>query len=86
LRFLVLAGLTPYEALVTGTRNVAAVLDRPAIDGTVAPGARADLVLLEANPLEDIGNTGRIGGVMVGGRWLSREQLDQRLASYSIPR
>jgi hypothetical protein len=75
----VAAGLTPYEALVTGTRAVAAhfgTLDRA---GTVEPGKRADLVLLEGNPLQDIGNTSRIAGVMIGGRWLPKSEIDRRL-------
>jgi imidazolonepropionase-like amidohydrolase len=75
----VAAGLTPFEALVTGTRAVAAhfgTLDRT---GTVEAGKRADLVLLEANPLEDIANTARIAGVMIGGRWLPRHEIDRRL-------
>jgi imidazolonepropionase-like amidohydrolase len=86
LRFLVLAGLTPYEALVTGTRNVATFLGRPAGDGTVGAGARADLVLVHGNPLEDIGNTTRIAGVMIGGRWLPREAIDGRLRQYVVAR
>jgi imidazolonepropionase-like amidohydrolase len=75
----VASGLTPYEALATGTRNVAmhyGTLDRT---GTVEAGKRADLVLLQGNPLQDIGNTTRIDGVMIGGRWLPRSELDRRL-------
>jgi imidazolonepropionase-like amidohydrolase len=45
----------------------------------VAVGKRADLVLLAGNPLEDIGRTAAPNGVMVGGRWLARTELDQRL-------
>jgi imidazolonepropionase-like amidohydrolase len=86
LRFLVLAGLTPYEALVTGTRNVATFLGRPAGDGTVVAGARADLVLVHGNPLEDVGNAARIAGVMVGGRWLTRDAIDGRLREYVVAR
>ena len=75
----VAAGLTPYQALATGTRNVAAhtgTLDR---SGTIEAGKRADLVLLQANPLQDIRNTSRIAGVMIGGRWLPKTELDKRL-------
>jgi imidazolonepropionase-like amidohydrolase len=75
----VAAGLTPYQALATGTRNVAAhtgTLDRT---GTIETGKRADLVLLEGNPLQDIRNTSRIAGVMIGGRWLPKAELDKRL-------
>lgn len=74
LAYLVGAGLTPLEALQTGTLNVARYLgetDR----GRVAPGMVADLILLEANPLEDIENTTRIAGVFHGGEWLDRAAL-----------
>jgi imidazolonepropionase-like amidohydrolase len=47
----------------------------------VAVGQRADLLLLEGNPLEDITRTSRIAGVLLHGRWLSRGDLDQRLAA-----
>ena len=69
------AGLTPYEALVTSTRNAAEFLRRADTRGTVAAGARADLVLLDANPLIDIRNTRRIDGVMVAGRWYDAAAL-----------
>jgi hypothetical protein len=48
--------------------------------GTVAAGKWADLVLLVGNPLENIANTSRIAGVMIGGRWFSRSTLVPRLA------
>ena len=48
--------------------------------GTIEVGKRADLVLLDANPLVKIGNTRRIAGVMLGGRWLDRKKLDAMLA------
>jgi imidazolonepropionase-like amidohydrolase len=76
----VASGLTPYQALATGTRNVAAyagTLDRT---GTIETGKRADVVLLQANPLQDIANTTRIAGVMIGGRWLAKADIDRRLA------
>lgn len=75
----VAAGLTPYQALATGTRNVAAhlgILDRA---GTIETGKRADVVLLEGNPLQDIANTRRIAGVMIGGRWIPKGEIDRRL-------
>ena len=75
----VASGLTPYQALATGTRNVAAYLNR-ADGGTVRQGARADLVLLDANPLENIANTTRIAGVIVAGRWIPKTEIDRRLA------
>ena len=70
---LVAAGLTPYEALRTGTVAVAEFLGSNT--GTVAVGREADLVLLDANPLEDIGNSRRIHGVMLRGDWYSSSDL-----------
>jgi imidazolonepropionase-like amidohydrolase len=75
LRMLVEAGLTPYEALATGNVNVAKFLQEEDSFGTIAPGQRADLVLLEANPLADVGNLRQIAGVMLQGRWLSQADL-----------
>ena len=79
LKALVTAGLTPYQALEAGTKNPALYFGLEESFGTVEVGKRADLILLEANPLEDIGNVGRNTGVMVGGRWLSREEIERRL-------
>lgn len=77
LAYLVDAGLTPYQALSTGTVNVAEYLGSNI--GSVATGRDADLLLLDANPLEDIRNTQRIHGVMLRGVWYSRADLDRRL-------
>ena len=73
--YLVEAGLTPLEALQTGTVNVARFLDRPD-EGVIAPGFRADFVLLRANPLEDITATTQINGVAQDGQWYNRATLD----------
>ena len=85
---LVDAGLTPYEAIEAGTTNAARYLGDGA--GTIAKGERADLVLLEKNPLDDIANSRTIAGVMVRGRWLDRAEIDERLEglvkSYSRPK
>jgi imidazolonepropionase-like amidohydrolase len=78
---LVAAGLTPYQALKSGTANVGTYFGTQASVGTVAAGKRADLLLLDANPLTDIANSSRIAGVMVNGRWLSKADIDSRLAS-----
>jgi imidazolonepropionase-like amidohydrolase len=75
----VASGLTPYQALATGTRNVATHFGTLDQTGTIEAGKRADLVLLQGNPLQDIGNTSRIAGVMIGGRWLARAEIDRRL-------
>ena len=72
---LVQAGLTPMQALQTATRNPAQYLGRSKELGTVEAGKIADLVLLDANPLEDIGNTRRIAAVVVGGKLLPRAAL-----------
>jgi imidazolonepropionase-like amidohydrolase len=76
---MVASGLTPYEVLVTGTRNPAVYFGTPDDFGTVAVGRRADLILLEANPLQDIANARRVAGVMVRGRWLPQQEIQQRL-------
>jgi imidazolonepropionase-like amidohydrolase len=74
------AGMTPYQILVSGTRNVGEYFKGSDSFGTIAPGKRADLVLLDANPLTDVGNLSRISGVMLRGRWLPRAEIDARLA------
>ena len=71
---LVTAGLTPYEALRAATANAGAFFGDPASSHTIVEGQPADLVLLDANPLEAIGNTRRIAGVMVRGKWLQRQE------------
>jgi imidazolonepropionase-like amidohydrolase len=77
LQLLVEAGLTPYEALRAGTVDAAAYLGDDF--GTVLVGQRADLVLVEANPLDDVKNAARRVGVMVRGRWLPAAELQKRL-------
>jgi len=49
----------------------------------VAEGKRADLLLLDGNPLASVANVGRIAGVMIGGRWLSKVEIDRRLEGYA---
>jgi len=80
LAYLVAAGLTPYEALRTGTVNAAAALGRAGEFGTVAVGQRADLILLEANPLADVAHVQQRVGVMLRGQWLPETQLQTLLA------
>lgn len=75
LSLLVAAGLTPYEALRAATYNAAAWFGEQNHWGSIAPGQRADLVLLEANPLEDIRHIRRVNGVVLNGRWLPLSQL-----------
>jgi imidazolonepropionase-like amidohydrolase len=78
---MVAAGLTPFEALRAGTASAAEFLGTNA--GIVAVGKDADLVLLNANPVEDIENSKRIHGVMLRGQWLSRRTLDDRLERFA---
>jgi len=77
---LVKAGLTPMEALQSATRNPAKYLGLLNSLGTIEKGKLADLVLLDANPLQDISNTQRIAAVVITGKLLSRETLDKMLA------
>jgi imidazolonepropionase-like amidohydrolase len=64
------------EALQTATLNPAKFLGRTNDSGTVEIGKFADLVLLDANPLDDIRNTQKISAVVLGGRYFSRADLD----------
>jgi imidazolonepropionase-like amidohydrolase len=76
----VAAGFTPMEALQTATLNPAKFLGMDDRLGTIEKGKLADLVLLDANPLDDIRNTRKIAAVIVNGRYLSRADLDKMLA------
>jgi len=75
------AGLTPYQILASATRVVGEHLKATDTFGTVTTGARADLLLLEANPREDLGALARRAGVMVRGRWLPEEEIQRGLAA-----
>lgn len=74
------AGLTPYEVLRTGTVNVGRYFADEDTFGMVAEGHRADLILLDANPLEDLTTISSPQGVMIRGQWLDRDTLDATLA------
>jgi imidazolonepropionase-like amidohydrolase len=76
---LVQAGLSPYEALRAATSGAAEFMGASAEWGTVAVGARADLLLLEANPLEDVRHATRRVGVMVRGQWFEQAALQGQL-------
>ena len=79
------SGLTPWQILTMGTSNVAHYargdLKLDGDFGTVMPGNRADLLLLDANPLSNAANVARRAGVMVRGRWLPEREIQTRLAS-----
>jgi imidazolonepropionase-like amidohydrolase len=79
LALFVKAGLTPMQALQTATRNPAVFLGMLDDTGTIEKGKRADLVLLDANPLDDIDNTRRIRAVVLAGKYFSRADLDRML-------
>jgi imidazolonepropionase-like amidohydrolase len=79
LQSMVEAGLTTYQALRMGTAAPAEFVGESGKFGIVSAGASADLVLLDANPLVDIGNTQKISGVLVRGRWLDRPFIDEAL-------
>ncbi|MFM8449011.1 MAG: amidohydrolase family protein [Haliscomenobacter sp.] len=74
------AGLSNYSILRSGTANPARFFGKEGTYGTVVPLATADLLLLDANPMDDIKNMQRIAGVLVQGRWMSAPWLAQRLA------
>ena len=76
-------GMTPYEVLEIGTRRPAEYFDAADVFGTVAVDRRADLILLAANPLDDIANLRRRAGVVVGGRWLPEAEIQSRLTEIS---
>jgi imidazolonepropionase-like amidohydrolase len=79
LSLLVKAGLSTMEALQSATRNPARAFNLTD-QGTIAPGMRADLVLLDSNPLENIDNTRKIRTVVAGGRVFERKELDTMLS------
>jgi len=80
LELLIRAGLTPLEALQTATINPARFLGKEDEFGTIEKGKIADLVLLEANPLEDIRNTTRIAAVVAHGKYLAKADLQKLLS------
>jgi len=73
----VAAGLTPLEALQTATINPARFLGKTSDFGSVERGRIADLVILRANPLENIANTRAIGGVVADGKYWSQAEIDR---------
>ena len=86
LELLARAGLTPYQVLGIATRAAAEFLGQGREWGTIAVGRRADLQLLEGNPLESLANLNRRPGVMLRGHWLARAELERRLEALVTPR
>ena len=74
------AGLTPLQALQTATINPARFLNETADFGAVEKDKTADLLLLDANPLESIANTRKIAGVILAGKYLSPKKLENERA------
>ena len=80
MRLWVELGMTPYEVLETGTRRAAEYFGATDEFGSIVVGRRADLLLLTANPIEDIANLASRAGVMANGRWIPERQIQARLA------
>ena len=76
---LVDVGLTPYEALRTSTTIPYEYLGESQEAGTIEVGKRTDLLLVDANPLEDVSAASKIEGVMMRGRWIGRGEIDRRM-------
>jgi imidazolonepropionase-like amidohydrolase len=84
--FMAASGVSPYKVLEAATRNAAENAGQLAEGGTVAVGKRADLLLLDANPLENVSNAGRRVGVMVRGRWVPEADIQNRLKQIAAMR
>lgn len=80
LALMVEAGLTPMEALQTATRNPAQFLDPTKNSGIIVKGGKADLVVLDGNPLQNIANTRKIHAIIIGGKLISQPQRQEMLA------
>jgi imidazolonepropionase-like amidohydrolase len=78
IELLVRAGLSPAEAIVAATRNGALALGKLTELGTIEPGRKADLLLLRANPLDDVRHLRQIERIMQDGRWIDRVRLAWR--------
>jgi imidazolonepropionase-like amidohydrolase len=85
LKYMVDAGLTPFQALQTGTVNVAKFYSRKDM-GMIKPGFVSDMVILDGNPLENIENSKRIAGVMIGTRWMPKDVIAAELKKLEKPK
>jgi imidazolonepropionase-like amidohydrolase len=79
MKLFVKAGMTNLEALQTATLKPSVFLEATDSMGTIEINKIADIVILNANPLENIANTEKIYGVILNGRWLDRKKLDALL-------
>jgi imidazolonepropionase-like amidohydrolase len=84
LDLLVEAGLSPYEALKTATVTPSQIIPGLGDRGVVRVGARADLILLSANPFTKVSNTRSIIGVMVNGQWIDDAKRKAMLAAAKV--
>ena len=82
---LVAVGLTPYEALRTSTTVPYEFLGESATGGTIELGKRPDVLMVDANPLEDVAAASKISGVFMRGQWLSKDQIDKRMSAIAAP-
>ncbi len=78
------AGLSPLEIIQSGTINVAEYLEMTDTFGEIKPGLEADMLFVKHNPLEDLKALRDIGGVMIKGYWVSKEEIDRRLKEIAI--
>ena len=74
------AGMKPYDIIKSGSYNVGVYFKDKDDFGTIETGKRADLILVEVNPLENVANIERRAGVMVRGQWIPEQELQNRLA------
>jgi imidazolonepropionase-like amidohydrolase len=73
------AGMSTFDILASGTARVGAYYKAQDAFGTVAVGKRADLILVDANPLDSLDNVAKRSGVMIRGRWLTSSEIEKRL-------
>ena len=81
LKALAASGLSPYRALRAGTVHVARYFGTTGTTGSIATGKEASVILVDANPLIDVGNASKVSGVAVRGRWLAKAEIDAKLAA-----
>ncbi len=77
--FMLKCGFTPYQIIHSGTKNVGDYFKSKDNFGAIEAGKRADLILVEGNPLKDVGSIAKRAGVMVRGRWLPESEIRRRL-------
>ena len=74
-----MAGLSAHEILTSATVAIGQYFNEEDEFGVIASGMRADLVLLDGNPIESLENLKSPAGVMVRGKWLPRTEIEKRL-------